>query len=144
MLDWFYNNETLVWWLLAFSIFSFLATLIVVPFVLVRLPEDYFSFPLRHRIRWKNQNPFLRIALLIVKNLLGLIFILLGILMLVLPGQGLLTIVIGLVLLEFPGKYKVERWLVSRQTVLKVINWIRTKAGKKAFLVYSVDKARIN
>ncbi len=130
MLDWFYSNETLAWWLLAFSVFSFLATLVTVPVILILLPEDYFCFPQRHRIHWKNRNRFLRLILLIVKNLLGIIFILLGILMLVLPGQGLLTMVIGLVLLDFPGKYNVERWAVNRPSVLRAINWIRTKAGK--------------
>lgn len=141
MLDWFYNNEFLAWWLLIFSVFSFLATLVAVPVILIRLPEDYFSFPHRHRVRWKNRNRFLRLALFIVKNLLGVIFILFGILMLVLPGQGLLTMVIGLVLLEFPGKYKVERWVINRPPILHAINWIRAKAGKNALLVYSGDKA---
>ena len=130
MLEWFYNNETLSWWLLAISLFSFLATLIAVPIILVRIPQDYFSFPNRHRIPWRNRNRFWRLPLLLAKNLSGLIFILLGILMLVLPGQGLLTILIGLVLLDFPGKYRVERWVVNQPVVLRSINWVRLKAGK--------------
>ncbi len=134
MLDWFYNNETLLWWLFFFSIASFLITLITVPIVLIRLPKDYFSFPERHRIRWKNQNQFLQIILFIAKNLLGLLLVLLGIAMLVLPGQGLLTIIIGLILLEFPGKYKLERWLINRRSILQSINWIRVKAGKEELL----------
>lgn len=143
MFDWFYNNEALAWWLLIISIFTFLVTLIAIPVILIRLPRDYFSFPDRHRIPWQNRNRFLRLPLLILKNLLGVIFILLGILMLVLPGQGLLTIVIGLVLLEFPGKYRVERWAVNRPTVLGAINWIRAKAGKNALLAYSGENAEL-
>lgn len=139
MLDWVYNNEALAWWLLVFSIFSFLATLIAVPIILIRLPEDYFSFPHRHRVPWRSRNRMLRMPLFIIKNLLGIILILLGILMLVLPGQGLLTITIGLVLLEFPGKYKVERWVVNRPAVLRAINWIRAKAGKTDMAAYSGD-----
>lgn len=139
MLDWFYNNEALTWWLVVFSGFSFLATLIAVPIILIRLPQDYFSFPHRHRIPWQSRNRFLRVPLLVIKNLLGVLFILLGILMLVLPGQGLLTIVIGLVLLEFPGKYNFERWAVNRPPVLHAINWIRTKSGKVEMDVYSGD-----
>ena len=134
MLEWFYTNETLLWWMFFISIVLFVVTLITVPIVLIRLPEDYFSFPERHRIHWKHPNRLLRIALLIIKNLAGIILILLGLAMLVLPGQGLLTIVIGLVLLNFPGKYKLERWLTSRPAVLRSINWIRVKAGKAELL----------
>lgn len=135
MFDWIYNNEVLAWWLLVISIFSFLATLIAIPVILIRLPDDYFSSPDRHRIPWQSRNRFLRLPLLILKNLLGVIFILLGVLMLVLPGQGLLTIIIGLVLLEFPGKYRVERWAVNRPTVLGAINWVRNRAGKTDLIV---------
>jgi archaellum biogenesis protein FlaJ (TadC family) len=135
MLEWFYNNETLSWWLLAISLFSFLATLIAVPIILVRIPQDYFVYTNRHRITWQNRNRFMRLPLLLIKNLLGLIFILLGILMLVLPGQGLLTILIGLVLLDFPGKYRVERWFVNQTVVLRSINWVRLKAGKDELVV---------
>lgn len=135
MFDWIYNNEVLAWWLLVISIFSFLATLIAIPVILIRLPDDYFSSPDRHRIPWQSRNRFLRLPLFILKNLLGVIFILLGVLMLVLPGQGLLTIIIGLVLLEFPGKYRVERWAVNRPTVLGAINWVRNRAGKTDLIV---------
>ncbi len=135
MLEWIYNNETLSWWLLAISVFSFMATLVAVPIVLVRLPEDYFSFTNRHRMIWRNPNTCLRVLLFLIKNLSGVIFILLGILMLVLPGQGLLTILIGLVLLEFPGKYRLERWVVNQPVVLRSINWVRLKAGKAKLIV---------
>lgn len=130
MFDWFYNNETLIWWLLLASFASFLATLIAVPVILARLPEDYFSLPDRSRIPWANHHPVLRIPLLLVKNLLGIMFVFAGILMLALPGQGILTIIIGLALMDFPGKYRAERWVVSRHSVLRGINWIRGKAGK--------------
>ena len=136
MFEWFYNNETLSWWLLAISLFSFLATLIAVPIILVRIPQDYFSFPSRHRIPWRNRNRFWRLPLLLAKNLSGLIFILLGILMLVLPGQGILTILIGLILLDFPGKYRVERWVVNQPVVLRSINWVRLKAGKGGLTLF--------
>jgi len=135
MFEWIYNNETLAWWLLAISLVSFVATLITVPIILVRLPEDYFSHRNRHRMRWRNLNPPQWLLIILVKNLIGTIFIILGILMLVLPGQGLLTILIGLVLLEFPGKYRLERWVVNQPVVLRSINWVRLKAGKAKLIV---------
>ncbi len=135
MFDWFYNNETLIWWLLLASFVSFIVTLVAVPVILARLPEDYFLLPNRHRVPWANQHPVLRIPLLLVKNLLGIVFIFAGILMLALPGQGILTIIIGLALMDFPGKYRAERWVVSRHSVLRGINWIRDKAKKPPLLV---------
>lgn len=140
MFEWFYNNETLAWWLLAISLTSFLTTLIAVPIILVRIPQDYFSFQNRHRIPWRNRNRFWRLPLLLAKNLSGVIFIVLGVLMLVLPGQGLLTILIGLVLLDFPGKYRVERWVVNQPVVLRSINWVRVKAGKAELVVHSDER----
>ena len=135
MFEWFYNNETLLWWLLVVSFITFIATLIAVPVILARLPEDYFSLPDRHRIPWANRHPVLRIPLLLIKNLLGIMFVFAGILMLALPGQGILTIIIGLALMDFPGKYRAERWVVSRHSVLRGINWIRGKAGKSELIL---------
>ena len=139
MLDWFYTHETLSWWLLVVSLISFVGTLVVVPIILVRIPQDYFSYPSRHRIAWRDRHRFWRLPLFLFKNLSGLIFVLLGILMLVLPGQGLLTILIGLVLLDFPGKYRVERWLVNQPAVLRSINWVRVKAGKAELTLFKGD-----
>jgi hypothetical protein len=68
--------------------------------------------------------------MLVVKNLLGCLFVVAGLLMLVLPGQGLLSILIGIILLDFPGKYSVERWLISRPPVLHTVNWLRRRAGR--------------
>jgi hypothetical protein len=133
--EWLSDNETLAWWMLFFSIIFFILSLVMVPVILVCLPEDYFLLPIRHRKPWPKLHPSLRIPLLLVKNLLGVVFILTGILMLALPGQGILTIIIGLVLIDFPGKYHVERWIIARPSVLRAINWIRAKAGKPALLV---------
>jgi hypothetical protein len=69
-------------------------------------------------------------AFVISKNAIGIVFVVLGVVMLVLPGQGLLTIVVGLMLLDFPGKYEVELWVVRRPSILRAINWIRSRAHK--------------
>jgi len=137
--EWFYNNETLTWWLVLVSGFFFFATLIAVPIILIRLPHNYFLLPDRHRTPWANHHPLLRLPLLLAKNLLGFIFVFAGILMLALPGQGLLTIIIGLVLMDFPGKYHAERWVISRHSILFTSNWIRKKAGKPALVVHIED-----
>ena len=130
MLDWIPLDETTVWYLAVFSVVSFIGTLLLVPVLVVRIPPDYFAEKKRHRWEpWAHEHPLIRWSLLIAKNLLGYIFIILGIAMLVLPGQGVLTILIGIMFINFPGKYRLERWVVTRAPVLKTINSLRQRAG---------------
>lgn len=123
-------NEVLFGWLVVLSVFIFVFTLFLVPFIIIRLPVDYFCAPARHRFFWSEQHPLLRLVLYGIKNGVGVILLFIGVLMLALPGQGILTIITGLLLMNFPGKYKAERWLVKRRRVYKMISWIRRKAGK--------------
>ncbi len=130
MLDWVQDNGTLLWWLAAASVVTFLGTLVVVPMLVVRIPVDYFAHEKRPPVRWADQHPIVRALILVIKNVFGAVFVLLGLALLALPGQGILTIVIGVMLLDFPGKYRFERWLVSRRTVLRGIDWLRRRAGR--------------
>jgi Putative transmembrane protein (PGPGW) len=130
MIEWLQNNETALLWLAATTIITFMATLIVVPILVVRIPSDYFSRRKRHRKLWANHHPLVRAMLLIGKNALGYILVVAGIIMLVLPGQGIFTILVGIMLLNFPGKYQLERWLATRRPVLRSINWLRQRARR--------------
>ena len=123
------SNVELMWQLAAVSLATFFATLLLVPIILIRLPSDYFSYR-RRKPRMQVRHPFVAVLLTLVKNVLGLTFVAAGIAMLVLPGQGILTILVGLMLLDFPGKYRAEQWLVSHASVLRSINWIRSRARK--------------
>ena len=67
------------------------------------------------------------LLLVILKNSLGLVLALLGVVMLFTPGQGLLTLLAGLALMNFPGKYRLERRLALSPGVLKGINWMRER-----------------
>jgi hypothetical protein len=69
------------------------------------------------------------------KNVLGVVFVLAGIAMLILPGQGVLTILAGIMLLDFPGKRTLECRVVSQPAVLKSINWMRQRAGHAPLVV---------
>ncbi len=77
------------------------------------------------------RNPVLRYILLVFKNLLGYFLLLMGVIMLFIPGQGLLSITLGILLINFPGKKKLELKFFSNKKVLYVINSIRQKAGKE-------------
>ena len=116
------------------SVATFVLSLILVPVIIVRIPENYFTSK-KSTTRWDEMNPVVRGILTILKNLLGLILLVMGVLMLVLPGQGLLTILFGIALIDFPGKHKLVQRLVSYPKVLNSLNWIRKKANKKPLLI---------
>jgi len=133
--DWFEAHPGVWTTLVVVSAVMFFATLLAVPMLVVRIPADYFVRPRRAPSRWRREHPATWLILQIVKNLLGVVLILAGIAMLVLPGQGLVTILIGLMLTNFPGKYRLERWLVSRPPVHRGINWMRRRAGRPALML---------
>jgi hypothetical protein len=121
------------WMLGLLFVVTFFGTLLFVPWVVVRLPADYFQYRKRHPVPWGTYHPVLRALFLVGKNLLGLLLVLTGLAMLVLPGQGLLTMLIGIMLLDFPGKFRCERWLVRRKPVLRAVNWLRIKRHRAPF-----------
>jgi len=130
VLDWVRTHNVLLGWLGAASGLMFLAGLIAVPWLIVRIPADYF-LRRRHFVdRWRPSHPAMRVALLAIKNLVGAVLVLAGLAMLILPGQGILTILVGLMCLDFPGKLALERWLVRRPSVVLALNWIRAKADR--------------
>ena len=118
------------------SLVLFIVSLAVIPWLVTKIPADYFHEERRRRDALSERSLPLQL-LLGFKNLCGFLLILLGLVMLVLPGQGILTIVIGLFLMNFPGKYRLERSLVSRPKVLDSLNWIRAKAEKPPLIVGS-------
>ncbi len=126
---WLDDRAPLVWWLGAVSIVTFVGSLMLVPWLIVRIPPEYFVNPDRPTRARAIRHPVLRAFFLIAKNLLGAALILSGISMLILPGQGLLTILVGAVLANYPGKFKVERWIVTRPRIFKLINRLRSYAG---------------
>jgi putative transmembrane protein PGPGW len=117
------------------SVVFFIGTLIAIPIILVRLPVDYFD-ERRHRSWLENYPPLLRITAYILKNLVGIVFLLAGIAMLFLPGQGVLTILLGISLMDFPGKRKLERKMIGSPSVLGAINTIRKKFGREPLVVH--------
>jgi hypothetical protein len=104
------------------SVIAFLATAIVTPLMLTRLPPDYLTRDAPE----KRQHP----VLFVLKNGLGVLLILLGMLLILLPGQGVLTILLGLGLVDFPGRRRLEQRVLSRPGVLKTINALRRKASR--------------
>jgi hypothetical protein len=115
--------------LTAVSVIGFIGSLIAIPLILVRLPADYFDT--RTPRHWmKDHHPVLRLSGLVIKNAVGIVFLLAGFAMLFLPGQGVLTMLIGISLMDFPGKRQLEAKMVGQPTLLGVINNMRRKFDK--------------
>ena len=120
-------------WASGLSLLALIATIFGVPWVVTRLPKDYFVRSERVVWRASFDAPLLSLITSMLKNLLGLLLVVLGLIMLVTPGQGIVTLLIGLLLMNFPGKYHLERWLVLRPGVLKGLNWLRRRQGQLPF-----------
>ena len=131
LFDMIWGNETLLLWLGIVSVISFVASLFLIPFLVVRIPVDYFAETKRQTSLWEEQHIVVRWIIRLFKNLFGVVFVLLGLAMLVLPGQGLMTLLIGVLLLNFPGKYRVERWLIQRPSIFRAVAWLRRRAGSE-------------
>lgn len=125
--------ETLFWWASGLSLLGLAATAVGVPWVVRRLPRDYFNQPQRAAWRFRRDEPWIALLLGGVKNIIGALLVLLGVIMLATPGQGLLTLLVGLLLMNFSGKYRLERWLVGRRGVLTALNWLRRRSGHPPF-----------
>lgn len=116
------------------SVIGFVGSLIIIPFILIRLPADYFDT--RSPRYWmKDHHPVLRMIGLIIKNFAGFGFILAGFIMLFLPGQGILTMLIGISLIDFPRKRELEAKIIGNAKILNTINKLRNKFGKSPLTV---------
>ena len=132
IISWSSMNSDLLFLLGSLSIFILIISVFMMVLIISFLPEDYFKSENRNLISSvQNSNyPLLKLLVLITKNFFGILLLLSGILMLVLPGQGILTIITGLVFMDYPGKYKFERKLLRQKGVINSINWNRSRLSK--------------
>lgn len=128
-------HEALVLWMGTASLVLLVVTVVALPLVVASLPEDYFARPRRTVAREGRRHAVVWTVLALLRNALGLVFILAGIVMLVLPGQGILTILVGLAVANFPGKYAVERALIRRAPVRRALNAVRARAGRPPLIL---------
>ena len=130
-------NSDLLFLLGSLSIFILIISVFMMVLIISFLPEDYFKSENRNLISsvQNSRYPLLKLLVLITKNFFGVLLLLSGILMLVLPGQGILTIITGLVFMDYPGKYKFERKLLRQKGVINSKNWIRSRLSKPSLKI---------
>lgn len=119
---------------LGFFVLSFLLSILIVAIVIVKIPANYFSSHYQ-RDFLPDSSWLTRWGATILKNIIGVILVLAGIVMLVGPGQGILTILIGLIMLDIPGKRPLEAKLIKRPAVLSAVNALRSRYNKPPLIV---------
>jgi uncharacterized membrane protein len=115
--------------LTVFSIITCVASLLGTSWVVRRLPVDYLLTE-PDRVRSPGSSGVART----LRNVLGVVLLILGVLMLVLPGQGLLTILAALSVMDFRGKRALERRLMLHPRLFALINRFRLRAGAPCLL----------
>lgn len=123
-------------WLAIASFIMFVISIASIPFILARIPVDYFTITGHQRLRQqkKHQHLALQLMMACIKNLLGALLISIGIVMLFTPGQGLLSILIGLMIMNYPGKFRLECSIIRKPLIFDAINSMRKKKNSPPLL----------
>ena len=132
---WLTEHQHLIQQIGNVSLIVLVITVVALPVVVMKLPVDYFVREKREPARRTRKRPFVWAVISLGKNLLGLLVILVGTVMLVLPGQGIVTILIGLAITNFPGKYALERRIASQPAVGAALNKLRKLTGRRPLLI---------
>jgi hypothetical protein len=135
IVEWLSVNESVLWWVAASSVLVLLASVVIIPWLIVRIPADYFVGGEERRSSLAGYHPLLVSLLRMLRNVLASIFVAVGVVLLFLPGQGLLTLFLGVIIADFPGKHRAVNWLVTQHSVHGPINWLRKRAGKKPLII---------
>lgn len=129
ILDWLEEHPAITTTVVVGSLALLAGSLWVGRRFLITMPPDYFTRTHTPLERWRDSHPALRWSLLIGKNALGGLLIFLGLVMFFTPGQGILTLLLGITLVDLPGKQWVERRMIGRPAVLRLVNRMRANAG---------------
>jgi hypothetical protein len=70
-----HEHRDLIWWVAVLSGVVFAGSLVVVPWLVVRIPPDYFAAQKRRRTAFARQHRLLRWMGLIIKNLTGVLLV---------------------------------------------------------------------
>lgn len=127
---WLSGHALLLSVLASVSAVLLVATIVVAPWAISRLPANY----LQQRLE-KNAKQGIWYSLTSVSRaLLGLLVTLLGLVMLITPGPGVIMLLLGISIAEFPGRNRLLVYLATRPNVLSSLNWMRKRHGKPPFI----------
>ena len=122
------------WWVAIGSLAMFVISIAAMPYIVARIPVDYFT-PHGHARQMQHQHhAIVHLFIICLKNLLGAVLLIAGIIMLFTPGQGILSILFGLMIMNYPGKYRLECAIIRKPLIFKAVNAMRAKQHQPALL----------
>lgn len=125
--------ESLTWsrilWGLLITIISIIVSYALIVYGMVKIPADYFSSSYVKKMN-SDSHFSVRWGGLIIKNTIGFIMVIAGVIMIFTPGPGVPTILLGLIMMDIPGKRPLEAKLIQRPAVLSAINQLRARYKK--------------
>ena len=62
MLDWVRSHQTILLWLAVVSVITLALSAILIPWMVVRIPRDYFTRGRHHALPWSDRHPIVRMA----------------------------------------------------------------------------------
>jgi hypothetical protein len=134
----FWSSLTLTRVLIGVGLFvvSLAVSFAAIAIVMVKVPPNYFSAS-HDRAFMTERHWFVRSGAMIAKNLLGLFLIVLGIILSLpgVPGQGILTILLGLIMLDIPGKRPLEAKIIQQPRLLAAVNELRARYNKPPLIM---------
>ncbi len=121
---------------LGFFLLSLVISFALIAIVLVKIPANYFSSHYTQDFM-PNSSWGVRWGATILKNILGVFLVILGLLLSLpgVPGQGLLTILLGLIMIDIPGKRPFEARIIKRPTILAAANNLRARYNKEPLIL---------
>jgi hypothetical protein len=130
--------ESLTWGRIAlallFTVITIIASYGLIIIGMIKIPADYFSSTYVKETS-RDEHFSLRWAALIVRNIVGFILIIAGVIMIFTPGPGVPTILLGLIMMDIPGKRPLEAKLIQRPMVLSAVNNLRAKYNKPPLIM---------
>ena len=130
VLDIYAQFEDYIALIVTASALIFVISLIFTPFLVSKIPHDYFTNAKYHKLEIEH---FGHIVAVVGRSALGLALVFLGFVMLFTPGQRILAIIVGLFLMEFPGKKRLECKIIQNEVTFKALNWMRKKFKQPPF-----------
>ena len=130
--------ETVTWgdiaWTALFTVVAMIASYGLIVIGMIKIPADYFSSSYVKKIDTDNHFS-VRWAAFIIKNTIGFLLVIAGIIMIFTPGPGVPTILLGLIMMDVPGKRPLEAKLIQRPMVLSAVNELRAKYNKPPLIM---------
>jgi len=130
--------EALTWsrilWGLLFTLITIIISYGLIVYGMVKIPADYFSSTYVKNID-QDKHFSVRWAAFLLKNLVGFIIVVAGIVMIFTPGPGVPAILLGLIMMDIPGKRPLEAKLIQRPAVLSAINSLRARYKKPPLIM---------